>query len=1249
MARTKIRWLVMLMMTLGASPAMADAFLDVFTDAVSDVPVGTTRIMANGISNFGDGPATITRIEITGADAAHFVFANPAAPACTGGQVCTDAFTLEAGSFAELDIACTPDRSALFTASVTMTSDAANSPTSTTLFCDAAGPHLEITPSTLTFPTTAVGFFSAPQVVQIRNTGFTDIVYGLGAAADFASSLDATCVNDQCFLAPGVTISVSVRFAPRASGALSEQLVLGTSDGNVAIPLRGTATGPEIKLEQPPRFLQPLDLGAALLGTPTAPGTVRIRNIGNQPLHVTGAFPVGGSEASAFSATGPAVPFDVAPNATVEWQVTCRPVRITSNSARLVIESNAGLAELPVPLQCTGNGGALVLDSSTLLPTTAVGSSSTIPMVVRNVGNLPVTITSASIGDPQFAATPHSGGLPITLAPNVTTTFDLTFSPVQGGEQAGLITLANNGALPFIGLARGVGHTGHPDLTPAAPGFGPVPLGTSAQIMAELGNHGDEAVTLASITVGDPAQFQVVGPQLIGAVLQPDEALRFAIQATPGSLGPHDTQITFAFDHGPPTIAHVTATGAAGELAVETWDGRPSDGTAEFGVVKVGSVSTGLLSVTNTGTATLRIASCSIVGDAAFHVAPPCTFELAPSESADLPVTFAPATTGPHTATVRFTSDGSQAMLDVALSGAAIPGPIGCAAGRDQAGGLAVLLVGLLVARRRPRRAQPRAIGLALVIAGCGAGGPDDALPRMPGRGTITVTRTGTGTGTVRSLDHELDCGTRCTATVNDALHLTATPAPGSIFAGWAGACVGTGPCVVTPSATPAMVVARFEHAFRLTIASDAPVAPFSGEVTVNGERCALPCARDVIEGTTVTLDAFTLSTFTGWSGGCTPTAAPCTLTITANVALTAHFAAPDERWTAVADDLVPTAVTAVSDDPVVAGSDGTDVVVARYTATGTRTWLTRIAAGPNPQIIGLDHNTGGQVYVLVHTEDPDQSFGALILQKLDAGGQALWSTTLDASSIQLVDDAGSLAVKNEALAVAPDGDAIIVALSPTLGSFVRAYADDGSVHWTQTLPQTFPQDVSVDAAGIVTVPSRDFFDRGRVDRYAANGSRLIHYDLPPLINDDSFVVSFHAFAVAGDALVCASADSFGGSLVIRALDVATGATTRWLEDLSAGVSPKVALRADGHGGVLMLDPGSAVRKLVDRTIAWRRAPDHHESPGGATDQLGAADLAADAHGRAIEVGSWIRACAAGQPCTPDHQRVSGFIRSYAP
>jgi hypothetical protein len=69
MALAKARWHVMLMVTVGESPARTDVVLDYMTDNVSDVPVGTLRILVNGLKNFGDARATITRIEGTGADA----------------------------------------------------------------------------------------------------------------------------------------------------------------------------------------------------------------------------------------------------------------------------------------------------------------------------------------------------------------------------------------------------------------------------------------------------------------------------------------------------------------------------------------------------------------------------------------------------------------------------------------------------------------------------------------------------------------------------------------------------------------------------------------------------------------------------------------------------------------------------------------------------------------------------------------------------------------------------------------------------------------------------------------------------------------------------------------------------------------------------------------------------------------------------------------------------------------------------
>jgi endoglucanase len=77
---------------------------------------------------------------------------------------------------------------------------------------------------------------------------------------------------------------------------------------------------------------------------------------------------------------------------------------------------------------------------------------------------------------------------------------------------------------------------------------------------------------------------------------------------------------------------------------------------------------------------------------------------------------------------------------------------------------------------------------------------------------TLTVTRAGSGHGTVTSSPRGIICGTLCSATyINDTVvTLTATPATGSTFAGWSGACTGTGTCSVTMGAAKS-VTATFK------------------------------------------------------------------------------------------------------------------------------------------------------------------------------------------------------------------------------------------------------------------------------------------------------------------------------------------------------------------------------------------------------------------------------------------------------
>lgn len=82
--------------------------------------------------------------------------------------------------------------------------------------------------------------------------------------------------------------------------------------------------------------------------------------------------------------------------------------------------------------------------------------------------------------------------------------------------------------------------------------------------------------------------------------------------------------------------------------------------------------------------------------------------------------------------------------------------------------------------------------------------------------GVLTVIRAGgSGAGTVTSSPSGIDCGASCSASFSSgaAVTLTAAPASGSYFAGWSGACSGTGSCVVTMDAVEnVIVIATFKQ-----------------------------------------------------------------------------------------------------------------------------------------------------------------------------------------------------------------------------------------------------------------------------------------------------------------------------------------------------------------------------------------------------------------------------------------------------
>lgn len=123
---------------------------------------------------------------------------------------------------------------------------------------------------------------------------------------------------------------------------------------------------------------------------------------------------------------------------------------------------------------------------------------------------------------------------------------------------------------------------------------------------------------------------------------------------------------------------------------------------------------------------------------------------------------------------------------------------------------------------------------------------------------TLSVFKAGTGLGTVT--DTGINCGADCSESypAGTSVTLTATPAAGSTFAGWSGACSGTGGCILTMNSNKSVTAtfnleAEFDFSISInpTLGSAVPGQSVSPSPTVT---------VTLIFGTTQSVSFFVLS-----------------------------------------------------------------------------------------------------------------------------------------------------------------------------------------------------------------------------------------------------------------------------------------------------------------------------------------------------------------------------------------------------
>ncbi|HEY6178403.1 MAG TPA: cellulase family glycosylhydrolase [Kofleriaceae bacterium] len=144
----------------------------------------------------------------------------------------------------------------------------------------------------------------------------------------------------------------------------------------------------------------------------------------------------------------------------------------------------------------------------------------------------------------------------------------------------------------------------------------------------------------------------------------------------------------------------------------------------------------------------------------------------------------------------------------------------------------------------------------------------------------FVLTVTASGSGTVTSAAAGINCGAACSGSYlsGTSITLTATPTNGSTFAGWSGACTGTGPCTVAMTVTRS-VTATFSGGNGPVCSNPITFTNQSGNFNTTGPIClrtSLPvngwgCSN--FDGRTVSVNGRTPTSTCGGGTPITPSA----------------------------------------------------------------------------------------------------------------------------------------------------------------------------------------------------------------------------------------------------------------------------------------------------------------------------------------------------------------------------------------
>jgi len=384
------------------------------------LPIGNNQTLDETLTNVGNSSVTISQATVTGAG---FTLSGWSLP-----------LTLAVGQSTNFNVVFAPQASGTVNGSVTVVSDAINSPLSLAISGAGLAPgSLAANPPSISFSNVQVGNNQSVSETLTNSSGSSVTIT---QAAPTGSGFSVSGLNLPVTLAAGQGTTFNVVFTPQSAGNVSGNLTVlsNASNPTLIVPLSGSAVEPGTLTPNP----SSISFGSVQVGNNKSV-TETVTNTGGSDVTISQAKATG----TGFSINGISPPLTLTVGQSVTFNVVFTPLSAGSDSGNVAIISDASNPTLNISLSGTGTpAGQLAVNPTSLSFGNVVVGNSAQQTAQLVASGTTVIVSSVNISNADFTVSGLS--FPVTIPAGQGAQFTVTFKPQSTGATSGTASFTSN-------------------------------------------------------------------------------------------------------------------------------------------------------------------------------------------------------------------------------------------------------------------------------------------------------------------------------------------------------------------------------------------------------------------------------------------------------------------------------------------------------------------------------------------------------------------------------------------------------------------------------------------------------------------------------------------------------------------------------------------------------------------------------------------------------------------------------------